>query len=194
GEHGESWRAEGSRRHKQRGIDDFVAATEWLIGHRYTAADRMVANASSAGGPLVAAAVMQRPELYRAAIFDYSIFDMLRYDRFGHGRQWQSEYGTAADREDFEVLRRYSPYHAVRTGVCYPAILATPGELDQTAPAWHSAKFIAALQAAGSPCGRPALLRMSWGAGHSAGATAAEAARTWADELAFLERVLPDPR
>ncbi|MGE3617208.1 MAG: prolyl oligopeptidase family serine peptidase [Gemmatimonadales bacterium] len=63
GEHGESWRAEGSRRHKQRGIDDFVAATEWLIGHRYTAADRMVSNASSAGAPLVAAAEMQRPDL-----------------------------------------------------------------------------------------------------------------------------------
>lgn len=191
GEFGEEWQAAGARRNKQKGIDDYLAATDWLIANRYTSADRMVANASSAGGPLVAAAVLQRPALFRAAIFDYAIFDMLRYNRYSHARSWQSAYGTASNPEDFPILRRYSPYHAVRAGQCYPAILVAPGELDQTAPPFHSFKFIAALQDAGSSCGRPALLRVTWGAGHSAGATAAAAIETWTDELGFLDRVLP---
>lgn len=190
GEFGEAWQNAGARRNKQTGIDDFNAATEWLIAKRYTSADRMVANASSAGGPLVAAATLQRPELYRAAIFDYSVFDMLRYDQYSHARSWQSDYGTASNLEDFEILRRYSPYHTVRTGQCYPAVLATPGELDQTAPPFHSYKFVAALQHAGSSCGRPALVRVSWGAGHAAGGSPAAAVETWADELGFLDRVL----
>jgi prolyl oligopeptidase len=115
---------------------------------------------------------------------------MLRYDRYSHARHWQSDYGTASDREDFEVLRRYSPYHTIHPGRCYPAILAAPGELDQTAPPFHSYKLIAALQHAGSSCGRPALVRVTWEAGHSAGATVTAAIETWTDELGFLDRVL----
>lgn len=193
GARGERWRAAGARRNKPVGIRDYLEVTTWLSANGYTRPDRMVANASSAGGPLVAAAVLQRPEAFRAAIFDYSIFDMLRYDRFSHGRQWVTEYGTATDRDDFAVLRSYSPYHNVVPGRCYPAMLVTPGELDQTAPPFHSYKFIAALQAsAPDRCAdRPALLRVSWGAGHQAGATPEDAAETWADELSFLERVLP---
>ncbi len=191
GEFGETWQDAGARRNKEAGIEDYLAAAAWLVANRYAAGDRVVAHASSAGGPLVAASVLRRPDLFRAAIFDYSLFDMLRYDRYSHARHWQSDYGTASNPEDFEVLRRYSPYHTVRAGRCYPAILATPGELDQTAPPFHSYKFVAALQHAGSSCGGPALLRVSWGAGHSAGATVPQAAETWADEMAFLDRVLP---
>lgn len=191
GEFGEKWQDAGARRNKQTGIDDYLAATEWLIAKGYTAADRMVANASSAGGPLVAAAIIQRPALFRAAIFDYSVFDMLRYDQYSHARHWQSDYGTASNPQDFEALRHYSPYHNVREGQCYPAVLTTPGELDRTAPPFHSYKFVAALQSARPSCDRPALVRVSWGAGHAAGATAADASQTWTDELAFLDRVLP---
>lgn len=190
GEYGVEWQRAGARRNKQVGIDDYVAVTEWLIANRYTSADRMIANASSAGGPLVAAATLQRPALFRAVIYDYSLFDMVRYHRFGHSTAWQSEYGVSTDSADFEVLRTYSSLHSVKAGVCYPASLAVPGELDQTAPAFHSYKFIAALRRNAGTCPAAHHLRVTWGAGHSAGATPADAAETWADELGFLQRVL----
>jgi prolyl oligopeptidase len=194
GEYGDGWREAGARRNKQTGIDDYVAATEWLFAHHYSSSRRMVANTSSAGGALVAEAVLQHPDLYRAAILDYPVLDLLRYERFTQARQWRSEYGTVADSMDFAVLQRVSPYNSVAVGKCYPAFMVAPGEIDQTAPPLHAYKFVAALQYASSSCSGPALLRVSWGAGHNAGATPAEAVETWTDELAFLDRVVGMPR
>ncbi|MGH7578934.1 MAG: prolyl oligopeptidase family serine peptidase [Gemmatimonadales bacterium] len=196
GEHGGDWHRAGSVRRKQTAIDDYVAAAEWLIRNRYTSADRLVANASSAGGVIGAAAVIQHPELFGASLLDYPVLDMMRYDQFTGGRRWSGEYGTVADSADFAALLAYDPMRNLRSGACYPATLVSPGELDATTVPMHAYKYVAALQHAqrrARRCDRPVLLRVSWGAGHAAGATPEESIETWADQLAFLARVLPPP-
>ncbi len=190
GEYGEEWHRDGAGRRKQAAIDDYIAAAEWLVRNRYTSADRVVANASSAGGVLGAAAVIQRPDLFGASVLDYPVLDMMRYDQFTGGRRWAGEYGTVADSADFAALRLYDPMRSLRPGTCYPATLVSPGELDATTVPMHAYKYVAALQHA-QGCDRPVLLRVSWGAGHSAGATPEESIETWTDQLAFLARVLP---
>ena len=198
GEYGETWAAAGRRRNKQTSIDDYLAASEWLVAHHYVRPHALVANAGSAGGVIAAAAIVQRPELYGAAILDYPVIDMLRYHAIGGGARWTEEYGTVNDSADFEVLRRYSPYENVRPGTCYPPTFLAPGELDPLASPAHAYKFAAALSYANSlapSCRSPVALRVSWGAGHSAGATPADYASNWADQLGFLSLVLSrDPR
>ena len=189
GEYGAAWHRAGSRLEKQNAIDDYLAAAEWLIEKGWTSADLLVANGSSAGGAVVGAALAQRPDLFGAVVLDYPALDLLRYDRFTVADRWRSEYGTAADSAEFRALRAYSPVHNLRRGVCYPATLVAPGERDDVTPPFHAYKFVAALQQA-QACDRPVHLRMSWGAGHSSGATLEESIDTWADQLAFLHRAL----
>lgn len=188
GEYGEDWHQAGIRRNKQNAIDDFVAAAEWLIAEGYTSRELLVGNGGSASGPVIGAAVVQRPELFRASIIDYPALDMLRLEAFTGGRSWRSEFGTVEERDDFEALYAYSPYHNV-TPACYPATLVTPGERDESTVPMHAYKFVAALQHE-QQCDRPVLLRVSWGAGHNSGATQADRIENWADQLAFLSAEL----
>jgi prolyl oligopeptidase len=189
GEYGQEWHAAGSLLQKQNAIDDYIAAAEWLIAHDWTRPGLLVANGSSAGGAVVGAALVQRPDLFGAGVLEYPVLDMLRYDRFTNAQRWRSEYGSPQNPGEFHVLRTYSPVHTVVEDVCYPAILVAPGERDEVTPPLHAYKFVAALQHART-CRAPALLRVSWGAGHSPGATLEDSIDNWADQLAFLDRVL----
>ena len=189
-EYGERWYEAGTRRNKQTAIDDYLAAVEWLIANKYTSAGRVVAHTSSAGGALVAAAVVQRPALFGAAVMEYPVLDVLRYEHFYAGNRWTEDYGTVRDSADLAAMLAYAPIQNVRPGRCYPSTLVTPGERDQTAAPPHAYKFVAALQAAQGCPERPVLLRVSWGAGHAAGATVADAIENWVDQLAFVDAAL----
>ena len=190
GEYGESWHQAGIRRNKQNAIDDYIYAARWLIDNRYTSASRLVANGGSASGALAASAVIQRPDLFGASVIDIPALDMLRYDQFTSTRHaWTEEMGSIADADDFKALLGYSPYHNIKTGVCYPPILTMVGEGDDLAPPVHGYKFTAAMQHA-QKCDAPILLKVIPGAGHSHGRTREEVARTWADAIAFLEQVM----
>jgi prolyl oligopeptidase len=188
GEYGEAWHEAGIGRHKQNAIDDYIAAGEWLIDQGYTSRRLLVGNGGSASGPLIGAAMVQRPELFRASVIDYPALDMLRLEAFTGGRRWRSDFGTVEDRDDFEALYAYSPYHNV-VPACYPATIVTPGERDESTVPMHAYKFVAALQAA-QRCDEPILLRVSWGAGHTSGRTPAEQVDNWADQLALLSAML----
>ncbi len=188
GEYGETWHQAGVRRNKQNSIDDFIAAGKWLIDRGYTSADLLVGNGGSASGPLIAAALVQRPDLFRAAVIDFPALDMLRLEAFSGGRRWRSDFGSVEDEADFRALLAYSPYHNVEPA-CYPATIVTPGELDESTVPMHAYKFVAALQHA-QTCDQPILLRVSWGAGHSSGATPEQSIDNWADQLALLSDLL----
>jgi prolyl oligopeptidase len=189
GEYGEDWHRAGIRRNKQTAIDDYIAAAEWLIANRYTSRDRFVANTSSAGGPLVAAAIIQRPELFGAAVIDYPLVDVLRAGHFTGGRQFAREYGSLDDADDVRAIVAYDPIRTATPAKCYPATMISPGERDETTVPMPAYKLAAALQHA-QGCDKPVLLRMTWGAGHATGATLADAVDTWADQLAFVSRAL----
>jgi prolyl oligopeptidase len=168
GEYGESWHQAGILANKQNSFDDFIAAAEWLIREGYTSPERLAAAGGSNGGLLMGAGLTQRPELFRAIVIQVPLLDMLRYHRFLIARLWIPEYGSADDPEQFAWLRAYSPYHHVRPGVPYPAVLLATAESDTRVDPMHARKMTARLQAATSSS-RPILLRLESRAGHGAG-------------------------
>jgi prolyl oligopeptidase len=168
GEYGERWHQEGMLGRKQNSFDDFIAAAEWLIERGYTTPARLAVAGGSNGGLLMGAVLTQRPDLFRAVVVQVPLLDMLRYHRFLIARLWIPEYGSAEDPEQFPWLRAYSPYHHVRAGVAYPAVLLATAESDSRVDPMHARKMAARLQAAtASP--RPILLRLESRAGHGAG-------------------------
>jgi prolyl oligopeptidase len=114
------------------------------------------------------AVLTQRPELFRAVVIQVPLLDMLRYHRFLNPRLWIPEYGSPDDAEAFRWLRAYSPYHHVRPGTRYPAVLLATAESDTRVDPMHARKMTARLQAA-TGSGHPVLLRLESRAGHGAG-------------------------
>ncbi|HEY8195919.1 MAG TPA: prolyl oligopeptidase family serine peptidase [Gemmatimonadales bacterium] len=185
GEYGEGWHQAGILANKQNSFDDFIAAAEWLIHERYTRPERLAVAGGSNGGLLMGAALTQRPELFRAVLIQVPLLDMLRYHRFLIARLWIPEYGSAEDPEQFRWLRAYSPYHHVRPGVAYPAVLLATAESDTRVDPMHARKMAARLQAATS-AERPVLLRLEAKAGHGAGKPLSKVQQELTDSWTFV--------
>jgi prolyl oligopeptidase len=187
GEYGDAWHEAGMLDKKQNVFDDFIAAAEWLIASKYTNPNRLAITGGSNGGLLTGAAVTQRPELFRAAAVLVPLLDMLRYQDFLMAQYWVPEYGSAVDPEQFKYLLAYSPYHHVKAGTKYPAVLLTAGENDKRVHALHARKMAAALQeATASDQGeRPILLWVDRDAGHGQGKPLDLRIRDAADERIF---------
>lgn len=189
-EYGEEWHQRGILDRKQNVFDDFIAAAEYLIKENYTSRDQLVINGGSNGGLLVAACMVQRPDLFGAVVCQVPVIDMLRYHKFTVGKYWVSDYGNAEDGpEQFEYLHAYSPLHNVEPGVTYPATLITSADTDDRVVPAHAKKFAAALQEADSGT-NPLLLRVDVRAGHGAGKPTSKIIEEYADILAFVFRVL----
>ncbi len=185
GEYGDEWHRQAIRAHKQIVFDDFIAAAEWLIAQGYTSTPKLAIEGGSNGGLLVGACVTQRPDLYGAALAYVGVMDMLRFDQFGQGAGWAGDYGLPHNAEDFKYLRAYSPYHNVKPGTHYPAIMVITGDHDARVMPAHSFKFAAALQAAQAGP-EPVLLRVRLNTGHGSGATSRQLVQERADAYAFL--------
>jgi prolyl oligopeptidase len=188
-EEGEEWHRAGMRAHKQNVFDDFAAAQEKLIADGYTTMAQLGIFGGSNGGLLVGASLTQRPDLCTAVICSAPLLDMVRYERFGLGETWNDEYGTAADPVELGWLLAYSPYHHVRAGTDYPAVLFTVFDGDTRVDPLHARKMCAALQHATSAplADRPILLRRERDVGHGARAVSRTVALA-ADELGFAAR------
>jgi prolyl oligopeptidase len=187
GDEGEEWHRAGMRASKQNVFDDFHAAAEKLIADGWTTREQLAISGGSNGGLLVGAAITQRPDLYAAAVCSAPLLDMVRYERFGLGETWNDEYGSAADPEELGWVLSYSPYHHVREGIRYPAVLFTVFDGDTRVDPMHARKMCAALQHAtsGRWPDRPILLRRESNVGHGARAVSRSASLS-ADTLAFL--------
>ncbi len=171
GEYGEKWHEAGMRESKQNVFDDFYAAAQYLIDQGYTSPQHLAIYGGSNGGLLVGAAVTQRPDLFAAAVCAVPLLDMLRYDQFLMAKYWVPEYGDPDDPGQFEWLYAYSPYHHVKGGIRYPAILFTAGENDTRVHPLHARKMTAKLQreAGNDLDADPILLWVERSAGHGAG-------------------------
>jgi prolyl oligopeptidase len=186
GELGESWHTAGMLGNKQNVFDDYAACAQALEGpEKLTSPDKLAAIGRSNGGLLVAAAITQHPELYRAAVAIVPLTDMLRYPRFRIGKWWVTEYGDPDKDEDFKWLYAYSPYHHVKDGTRYPATLFSTGESDSRVDPMHSRKMAARLEAAQADSSRPILLRVDSAAGHGQGKPASKLVEQLTDELGF---------
>jgi prolyl oligopeptidase len=185
-EEGEEWHRAGMLDRKQNVFDDFHAAAEYLIEAGLTSPERLAISGGSNGGLLVGAAVTQRPDLFAAAVCSAPLLDMVRYEKFGLGETWNTEYGSAAVAAELEWLLGYSPYHRVTAGTSYPAVLFTVFSNDTRVDPLHAYKTCAALQHA-SASGKPVLLRAEAQVGHGARAVSRTAELT-GDQLAFVAR------
>jgi prolyl oligopeptidase len=129
--------------------------------------------------------VNQRPDLFAAALPDVGVMDMLRYNQFTAGRYWVDDYGSPAEEKYFRTLYAYSPYHNIRSGKVYPAILVTTADTDDRVVPGHSFKYAAALQAADiGP--KPHLIRIETRAGHGSGKPTDKIIEQFADMWAFI--------
>ncbi|MDT0350884.1 prolyl oligopeptidase family serine peptidase [Pseudonocardia charpentierae] len=187
GEEGEAWHRAGNRGNKQNVFDDFHAAAQALVDTGATTPDQLAILGGSNGGLLVGAALTQRPELYRAVVCSAPLLDMVRYEHFSLGRTWNDEYGTADDAEELSWLLSYSPYHHVRDGTAYPAVLFTVFDSDTRVDPLHARKMCAALQHAtsGDLTTRPVLLRRETDVGHGA-RSVSRSITLGVDQLSFL--------
>ena len=189
GEYGEDWHQAGMLDRKQNVFDDFIAAAEWLIANRYTSTPKLAIGGGSNGGLLVGACLVQRPDLFGAAVPEVGVMDMLRFHLFTIGWAWVSDFGSSADPAQFRTLYAYSPYHNIRPGVCYPPTLVMTADHDDRVVPGHSFKFAARLQAA-QACDNPVLIRIETKAGHGAGKPTAKVIEEAADRWTFLVRAL----
>jgi len=185
GEYGDDWHRAGHLTRKQNVFDDFIACAEFLVQAHYTSPARLAIMGASNGGLLMGAILTQRPELARAVACNVGVLDSLRVEQDDNGAFNVTEFGSTADPEQFRALHAYSPFHRVRDGVRYPAVLFTTGANDPRVNPYHSRKMTARLQAA-TTSGRPVLLRTSNKAGHGMGSSVDETVGLYADQFAFL--------
>jgi len=188
-EFGEDWHRAGMLGKKQNVFDDFAAAAEFLISQKYTDKDHLAIRGGSNGGLLMGAALTQRPDLYRAVVCQVPLLDMLRYQNFQIAKLWVAEYGSSEDPKQFDWIYAYSPYHHVKQGTEYPAILFMTADTDTRVDPMHAKKMAALMQAEaanGQSRERPILLRIDTKAGHGAGKPIAKQVEDMTDIYSFL--------
>jgi len=188
GEYGNAWHEAGMLEHKQNVFDDFIYAGEWLVENGYTNPSKLGIAGGSNGGLLTGAVVVQRPDLFSAIISAVPLLDMIRYQNFLMARYWVPEYGTAENAEQYEYIKKYSPYQNVKPGTKYPAALFTAGENDTRVHPLHARKMAALMQnATGSDQNiEPILLWVDREAGHGGGKPLHLRIRDVADQRIFM--------
>jgi prolyl oligopeptidase len=191
GEYGEDWHTQGKLTNKQNVFDDFEVCANYLVTHKYTQPSRLAILGGSNGGLLMGAALTQHPEMYHAVVSMVGIYDMLRVEVSPNGVFNVTEFGTVTDPGQFKALYAYSPYHHVKDGTQYPAILLTTGDNDARVDPMQSRKMAARLQASGTK--QPVLLRTSGTAGHGIGSSIDDNVALWTDIDAFLLQELGSP-
>jgi prolyl oligopeptidase len=189
GEFGNAWHDTGRARNRQTAIDDFLAAAEWLSTEGITTPAKLAIFGGSNSGLLVAAAMTQRPDLFRAILCIAPLLDMVRYECFDQAVKWQREYGSVDSAEDFHALHAYSPYHHVRSNLDYPATMFVSGDKDDRCNPAHVRKMAAALQERTAQS-NPILVDYSAERGHSPVLPLSVRVEALALRLAFLCREL----
>lgn len=187
GEYGKPWHDAGRLMNKQNVFDDFAAAGEYLIAKGISAKGKLAIEGRSNGGLLVGASLNQRPDLFSAGHAAVGVMDMVRFDRFTAGRYWVDDYGYPNKEADFKMQMTYSPYHNIKSGVDYPAVIVSTADTDDRVVPGHSFKYISALQAAKTG-DKPKIIRIESRAGHGSGKPTDKLIEEYSDIYAFLAK------
>ena len=187
GEYGKPWHDAGRLQNKQNVFDDFASAGEYLIAKGISAKGKLAIEGRSNGGLLVGTSLNQRPDLFAAGHAAVGVMDMLRFDRFTAGRYWVDDYGYPNKEADFKAQLAYSPYHNIKSGVNYPAVIVSTADTDDRVVPGHSFKYISALQAADTG-DKPKIIRIESRAGHGSGKPTDKIIDEYSDIYAFLAK------
>jgi prolyl oligopeptidase len=183
GEYGEKWHEAGMKLKKQNVFDDFIAAAEYLIKEKYTSKDYLSIRGGSNGGLLIGAVLNQRPDLFKVAIPQVGVMDMLRFHKFTIGWNWIADYGSSDNAEEFKALYAYSPLHNIKA-VNYPATYITTADHDDRVVPAHSFKYAATLQEKNTS-NNPILIQIDTNSGHGSSNTS-KAIETIANIYSFI--------
>ena len=184
-EYGEAWHKGGMFEKKQNVFDDFIAAAEYLISHKYTNPSKVAVQGGSNGGLLVGAVINQRPDLFKVAFPQVGVMDMLRFQKFTIGWAWVSEYGSSDNPDQFNYLIKYSPLHNIKKGAAYPATMVTTADHDDRVFPAHSFKYISTLQELNDGK-NPTLIRIETKVGHGAGTSTSKSIELTTDLYSFM--------
>ncbi|MGE0076584.1 MAG: prolyl oligopeptidase family protein [Bacteroidales bacterium] len=185
GDKGADWAFQGRGKYKQNSFDDFISAADFLIKNKYTSNDKLAATGASNGGLVVAAAGIQRPDLFKVLVPEVAPLDMLRFEKFTAGHWWVDEYGTVTDSVSFRNILAYSPYQNIKEDINYPSMLVVTSENDDRVPPLHSYKFTARLQSRAVQS-NPILLKVEKDAGHNGATTFLNIIKERADIYGFI--------
>jgi prolyl oligopeptidase len=189
GDYGWQWAKQGRGKNKQNSFNDFIDAAQFLVDYKFTRPEKLASTGASNGGLVVAAAAIQRPDLFRAVVPVVGAFDMLRFEKFTVGHFHADEYGSVKDSLGFQNLRGYSPLHNINKEINYPAMLIMTSDHDDRVPPFHSYKFAASLQS-NSAQKNPILLRVEGKAGHGGANGMYNTIRGMAFKYAFIQKIL----
>jgi prolyl oligopeptidase len=184
GEYGDEWHRVANLESKKTSMDDFAACARHLVEAGYTSRDRLAIEGRSAGGLMVYGTMAHHPDRIAVVVSHVGPSDALRAEFHPNGEFNITEFGTVGIEEQFHGMLAASPYHQVRDGVTYPAVLSLTGMNDPRVAAWQPFKMTARLQAAGSP--NPVLLRVSLDTGHGGGTALSDIEAELLDVYSFL--------
>lgn len=182
GDNGQAWYLAGKGPNKPNGIRDFIACAEYLERKGYTGPAHLGVNGGSMGGVLVGPAIVQRPDLFRAAVLSAAILNPVRYLHGGNGANQSDELGSPETGDGLRSLLAMDATQSVRENGKYPAVMLSLGLNDNRVPLWHSGKFGARLLAAGSPV----FIRTDPELGHAGSTTRKQGDEWTADYYSFL--------
>ncbi len=185
GEKGKQWHLDGKGKNKKNGVQDFIAAAEYLIKNNYTSSSHLALVAGSMGGVVIGRAVTERPELFDAAAIHVGMLNILRYLEDQNGANQTAELEATPDsKAGFDILMQMDSVHNIKSGMTYPNIMLIVGLNDQRVAPWHSAKFAANMLDKASKTSRT-VLRTSDNEGHGIGSTKNQRLLKMADEWSF---------
>jgi prolyl oligopeptidase len=188
GEFGPAWHEAGLKTHRQVVYDDFIAVATDLIARRITSTRRLGIEGGSNGGLLMGVMLTQRPELFRAAVVQVPLLDMLRFDQLLAGASWVDEYGSPQVPQERAWLEKMSPYQNLHFRKDYPQVFILTSTKDDRVHPGHARKYAAKLESLHMPF----LYYENVEGGHSAAADLRERARRLALEFVYLSERLID--
>jgi prolyl oligopeptidase len=143
GEFGPRWHQEGLKEKRQNVFDDLYAVSEDLITRNITSPGHLGVEGGSNGGLLVGVAFTQRPDLYHAVVCAVPLLDMQRYNKLLAGASWMGEYGNPDMADEWEYIKKYSPYQNIKAGMTYPEVFFTTSTRDDRVHPGHARKMVA---------------------------------------------------
>lgn len=148
-EFGTGWHEQVVRANRHKVGEDFAAIAGDLVERGVTTPGQLGAIGGSAGGLLTGVMLTQYPELFGALVLANPLLDMRRYHRLLAGASWIAEFGDPDDPQEWDFIRKYSPYHNISAQAQLPAVLITTSTNDDRVHPGHARKMAAALQDAG---------------------------------------------